>query len=83
LILSQKVDSTKVAQDTALKLLQGAADKPNDVKLKVMENYILMHSGEKNQLEKALENFIQLDSQYVSLIMFCECFQFSIEIKFI
>jgi hypothetical protein len=48
-----------------MKLLQGAADRPNDVKYKVMENYCIMHSGEKSNIERALESFIQLDSQYV------------------
>jgi hypothetical protein len=65
-----------VAQDTALKLLQGAGDRPNDVKLKVMENYCLMHSGEKNQVEKALENFILLENQFVSLFLFIFSFFF-------
>ena len=66
LFFSQKVDSAKVAQDTAMKLLQGAADRPNDVRLKVMEIYCMMHSGEKSHIEKSLESFIQLENQFVS-----------------
>lgn len=39
-------------------------DKPNDLKFKVIENYCIMHSGDKVHLEKALDNFAQLESVY-------------------
>lgn len=30
-----------------------------------MDNYCLMHSGERTQVEKALDNFAQLENIYV------------------
>ncbi len=58
------MDTSKVAQETAYKLLQTAGEKPNDLRYKVVENYCVMHSGEKSHLEKALENFSQLETVY-------------------
>ncbi|CAF0765805.1 unnamed protein product [Brachionus calyciflorus] len=60
--LSQKQDSSKIAKETAIKLLQIAQDKPNDLKFRIMENYCHMHTNDKASLEKALENFAQLEN---------------------
>ncbi len=89
---SQKYDSSKVAQETAYKLLQviifsnfekifkislakrlnktkqTAGEKANDLRYKIIENYCIMHSGEKSHVEKALENFLQLENIYVYFI---------------
>ena len=64
---SQKYDASKVAQETAFKLLQTAGEKSNDLRYKIIENYCIMHSGEKNHLEKALENFLALENIYVNI----------------
>lgn len=32
-----------------------------------MENYCIMHSGERVHLEKALDNFAQLENNHVKL----------------
>ena len=45
-----------------------AGDKPNDLKFKIVELYCTMHSGEKAQLEKALDAFVQLETSYVNTI---------------
>ncbi len=63
---SQKFDGAKLAQETALNLLKGATEKSNDIKYKIAENYCIMHTGEKNNLEKALDNFFNLENLYVN-----------------
>ena len=44
--------------------LKTAGEKNNDLKFKVIENYCIMHSSEKSHVEKALDNFAQLENTY-------------------
>jgi tetratricopeptide repeat protein 21B len=72
---NQKSDSAKTTQETAVFLLKGAASMSNDVRYKIMENYCLIHTGEKNNLEKAIENLYNLESKFViSLIALLSAF---------
>jgi tetratricopeptide repeat protein 21B len=61
--LNQENQSSKIAQETAIKLLQ-TTDKPNDLRFKIVETYCNMHSGDKHSIEKALDSFIQLEANY-------------------
>lgn len=63
--INSKVDASRVAQETAIKLLQTAGnDKSHDLKFKVMECYCMMHSGDKTHVERALESLAQLENLY-------------------
>lgn len=49
-------------------LIKTAGEKANDLRYKIIENYCIMHSGEKSHIEKALENFVQLENVYVIFV---------------
>jgi hypothetical protein len=63
-----------MVQETALKLLRGASEAQGDVRYQITENYILMHTCEKNHVEKALENLCTLENQYVRIEIYLQYF---------
>ena len=61
------MEEAKNAQQAALQLLQSIGEASNDIRYRVLENWTVAHTGEKQNLDQATDSLTQILADHVRM----------------